>query len=114
MAPHFLWELTPFKQIKSQRSSIRPALTSILKLISWFGRVYDTLENTASPNIRISFKLIVDLVAIPDMGGAMENWGLVTFRESAMLFDPDTGSAADQKLVAMIVNHEFAHQVNCS
>ena len=45
------------------------------------------------------------------MGGAMENWGLVTFRESAMLFDPATGSAADQKLVAMIVNHEFAHQV---
>lgn len=45
------------------------------------------------------------------MGGAMENWGLVTFRESAMLFDPATGSAADQRLVAMIVDHEFAHQV---
>lgn len=45
------------------------------------------------------------------MGGAMENWGLVTFRESAMLFDPATGSAADQRLVAMIVDHESAHQV---
>ena len=46
----------------------------------------------------------------------MENWGIITFRESAMLFDPITGSAADQKLVAMIVNHEVAHQVefiNC-
>lgn len=55
--------------------------------------------------------MISDLVAIPDMGGAMENWGLVTFRESAMLFDPATGSPADQKLVVMIVDHEFAHQV---
>ena len=46
----------------------------------------------------------------------MENWGIITFRESALLFDPITGSAADQKLVAMIVNHEVAHQVeffNC-
>ncbi|PFX20498.1 Endoplasmic reticulum aminopeptidase 1 [Stylophora pistillata] len=52
----------------------------------------------------------LDLIAIPDMGGAMENWGLVTFRESAVLFDPDTGSVGDKKLVTMIVNHELAHQ----
>ncbi|CAH3110477.1 unnamed protein product [Pocillopora meandrina] len=52
----------------------------------------------------------LDLIAIPDMGGAMENWGLVTFRESAVLFDPSTGSVADKKLVTMIVNHELAHQ----
>lgn len=45
------------------------------------------------------------------MGGAMENWGLVTFRESAVLFDPTTGSVADKKLVTMIVDHELAHQV---
>ena len=44
----------------------------------------------------------------------MENWGIITFRESALLFDPITGSAADQKLVAMIVNHEVAHQVEFS
>ena len=41
----------------------------------------------------------------------MENWGLVTFRESAVLFDPGTGSIADKKLVTMIVDHELAHQV---
>ena len=52
-----------------------------------------------------------DLIAIPDMGGAMENWGLVTFRESAVLFDSSTGSVADKKLVTMIVDHELAHQV---
>ncbi len=52
-----------------------------------------------------------DLIAVPDMGGAMENWGLVTFRESAVLFDSNTGSVADKKLVTMIVDHELAHQV---
>ena len=41
----------------------------------------------------------------------MENWGLVTFRESAVLFDSSTGSVADKKLVTMIVDHELAHQV---
>lgn len=41
----------------------------------------------------------------------MENWGLVTFRESALLFDSSTGSVADKKLVTMIVGHELAHQV---
>lgn len=41
----------------------------------------------------------------------MENWGLVTFRESAVLFDSTTGSVADKKLVTMIVDHELAHQV---
>lgn len=71
--------------------------------------------------VQLTKKIVVryyipDLIAIPDLGGAMENWGIITFRESAMLFDPITGSAADQKLVAMIVNHEVAHQVefiNC-
>lgn len=48
------------------------------------------------------------------MGGAMENWGLVTFRESAVLFDSSTGSVADRKLVTMIVDHELAHQVKLS
>lgn len=44
----------------------------------------------------------------------MENWGLVTFRESAVLFDSSTGSVADKKLVTMIVDHELAHQVEVS
>ena len=55
------------------------------------------------------------MIAIPDFAaGAMENWGLVTFRESAVLFDSSTGSVADRKLVTMIVDHELAHQVKLS
>lgn len=52
-----------------------------------------------------------DLVAIPDFAaGAMENWGLVTFRETAMLFDTGVSSLFDKTRVAVVVAHELAHQ----
>ena len=54
----------------------------------------------------------LDLIAVPDfLAGAMENWGLMTFRENLLLFDPKSGSAADKQYVAIVVAHELAHQV---
>jgi cystinyl aminopeptidase len=51
-------------------------------------------------------------VAIPDFeAGAMENWGLLTFREETLLYDNSTSSVADGKLVTKIIAHELAHQV---
>ncbi|XP_041956437.1 endoplasmic reticulum aminopeptidase 2 [Alosa sapidissima] len=53
----------------------------------------------------------LDLIAIPDFqSGAMENWGLNTYRETALLFDPATSSASDQLWVTMVIGHELAHQ----
>ncbi|XP_050842975.1 leucyl-cystinyl aminopeptidase isoform X2 [Serinus canaria] len=53
----------------------------------------------------------LDLIAIPDFqSGAMENWGLITFRETALLFDNDTSSARDKKLITAVIAHELAHQ----
>ncbi|RMC22385.1 hypothetical protein DUI87_00699 [Hirundo rustica rustica] len=52
-----------------------------------------------------------NLVAIPDFqSGAMENWGLITFRETTLLFDNNTSSARDKKLVTAVIAHELAHQ----
>uniref|UniRef100_A0A672RLQ4 Endoplasmic reticulum aminopeptidase 1-like n=1 Tax=Sinocyclocheilus grahami TaxID=75366 RepID=A0A672RLQ4_SINGR len=52
-----------------------------------------------------------DLAAIPDFqSGAMENWGLTTYRESALLFDPHKSSASDKLGITMIIAHELAHQ----
>lgn len=52
-----------------------------------------------------------DLIAIPDFAaGAMENWGLVTFRDTALLFDPKTSTAGGKERVAEVVAHELAHQ----
>ncbi|XP_006013192.1 endoplasmic reticulum aminopeptidase 1 isoform X2 [Latimeria chalumnae] len=52
-----------------------------------------------------------DLAAIPDFqSGAMENWGLTTYRESALLYDPATSSASEKLGITMIIAHELAHQ----
>lgn len=57
----------------------------------------------------------LDLVGIPDFqAGAMENWGLITFRETDLLVmpgDPSTGGASIQSLlfVPIVVAHEVSH-----
>lgn len=52
-----------------------------------------------------------DMIALPDFAsGAMENWGLITFRETCMLVDPANTSLATKQYVAMVVAHELAHQ----
>ena len=51
-----------------------------------------------------------DLIGIPDFtGGAMENWGLITFRSSCILFDPETSSASSKERIAIIIAHDLAH-----
>ncbi|KAI0989893.1 hypothetical protein GJ496_006551 [Pomphorhynchus laevis] len=53
----------------------------------------------------------VDLVAVPDFAaGAMENWGLITYRDTALLVDPENTSKAAKQYVALVVGHELAHQ----
>ncbi|MSO21082.1 MAG: M1 family peptidase [Acidobacteria bacterium] len=53
----------------------------------------------------------LDQVALPDFAsGAMENWGLVTYRETALLVDPVNSSQAARLRVASVVDHELAHQ----
>ncbi|XP_030752545.1 aminopeptidase N-like [Sitophilus oryzae] len=52
-----------------------------------------------------------DMVAIPDFSaGAMENWGLITYREAYLLYDPQVSSKVSQHRVASVIAHELAHQ----
>jgi len=52
-----------------------------------------------------------DLVACPDFAaGAMENWGLMTFREAAMLVDEHDTPADSRQHIAGVIAHELAHQ----
>ncbi len=52
----------------------------------------------------------VDLVAIPDFAaGAMENLGCITFRDTALLIDPDEAARAELERVADVIAHELAH-----
>ena len=52
----------------------------------------------------------LDHIAIPDFAaGAMENWGCITYRETALLVDPANSSAGTRQRVAEVVAHEMAH-----
>lgn len=52
-----------------------------------------------------------DLVALPDFSaGAMENWGLITFREQALLYDPANSSLPMKQYVVSVIAHELTHQ----
>lgn len=52
-----------------------------------------------------------DHIALPDFSsGAMENWGLITYRELCLLADPKTSSVSTKHMVASVIAHELAHQ----
>ncbi len=53
----------------------------------------------------------LDLIAIPDFeSGAMENWGLITYRETQLLFDEKNSSAGIKEDIVNTITHEIAHQ----
>jgi aminopeptidase N len=52
----------------------------------------------------------LDQIAIPGgFGGAMENWGAITYYEPALLFDPNNSSAETRQNIYEVVAHEMAH-----
>ena len=68
-------------------------------------------SRVSSPNTTL-YRISPDLIAIPDFGaGAMENWGLITYREVAILYEEGKSSRSDKEYVAIVVAHELAHQV---
>uniref|UniRef100_A0A667ZZ12 Aminopeptidase n=1 Tax=Myripristis murdjan TaxID=586833 RepID=A0A667ZZ12_9TELE len=51
-----------------------------------------------------------DQIALPDFNaGAMENWGLITYRETALLYDTEFSSNSNKERIASIISHELAH-----
>ncbi|KAL8206924.1 UNVERIFIED_CONTAM: hypothetical protein K2H54_035302 [Gekko kuhli] len=56
-------------------------------------------------------EVTTDKIAIPDFGtGAMENWGLITYRETNLLYDPKESASSNKQRVAAVVAHELVHQ----
>uniref|UniRef100_A0A8D2B0P0 Aminopeptidase n=1 Tax=Sciurus vulgaris TaxID=55149 RepID=A0A8D2B0P0_SCIVU len=52
-----------------------------------------------------------DQIGLPDFNaGAMENWGLVTYRENSLLYDPLFSSSGNKERVVTVIAHELAHQ----
>nr|XP_012230690.1 PREDICTED: uncharacterized protein LOC105677005 [Linepithema humile] len=53
----------------------------------------------------------IDQISIPDFAaGAMENWGLVTYRESALLYTDNKTTTENRQSIATVIAHEFSHQ----
>lgn len=52
----------------------------------------------------------IDVVALPDFGfSAMENWGLITFRENMLLLDRLASTVVNERDIALTLSHEIAH-----
>ena len=81
----------------------RFSLETAIRGLEYFGEYYGIPYRSALPKL--------DLLAIPDFEyGAMENWGAITFRETAIFVDPKTSSIPQRRRVAEVVLHELAHQ----
>lgn len=77
-------------------TSLAVACVSVQTFTAAFDRAYD-LEK-------------IDLVGIPNLApGAMENWGLITFRESSLLVDPADTNSVELNWVVNTVAHEVSH-----
>ena len=49
---------------------------------------------------------------MPDFSsGAMENWGLINFRETKLLFEDGVSTMHSKENIAILLSHELAHQV---
>ena len=77
------------------------ALECAVKTLEFYDKYFD-----------IAYPLpILDMIAIPDFtSGAMENWGAITYRESALLVDENHSSLLNKQWVALVIAHEIAHQ----
>ena len=76
------------------------ALETSVKLLGYFNEYFGIPYPLAK----------LDHIAIPDFAaGAMENWGIVTYRETALLVDPENSSAGTRQRVAEVIAHEMAH-----
>ncbi|XP_035234525.1 leucyl-cystinyl aminopeptidase [Anguilla anguilla] len=83
-----------------EKDQIKYALETGAKLLDF----YNTFFGIKYPLNKL------DLVAIPDfLAGAMENWGLITFRETTLLVVNES-SILDRQLVTSVIAHELAHQ----
>ncbi len=86
---------------KNKSSQAKFALEVAIKSLEFYNEYFD-----------IPYPLpVLDLIAIPDFeSAAMENWGAVTFRETAILVDEKNTSLSNKQWVAIVIAHELAHQ----
>ncbi|KAI1145070.1 aminopeptidase 2 [Nemania diffusa] len=104
----------PLAQVKSTKSNFPLSIVCPLGSeaeadyalnLAWEGLcLFSQMFNSPYPLSKL------DLAAVPDFSaGAMENWGLITFRTNALLLDVDDSSLERKQYIANTVLHEIAH-----
>uniref|UniRef100_A0AAQ4S6F2 Aminopeptidase n=1 Tax=Gasterosteus aculeatus aculeatus TaxID=481459 RepID=A0AAQ4S6F2_GASAC len=84
----------------SKHKTINYALNKTGPILKFFEKYY----NSSYPLPKS------DQIALPDFNaGAMENWGLITYRETALLYDEAFSSNSNKQRIATIIAHELAH-----
>jgi aminopeptidase N len=84
-----------------KREQGRFALASAIELLRYFNDYFGVKYPLPK----------LDLIAIPHgYVSAMEHWGAVTFRESALLFDPTASAGTARRGIFSLIAHELAHQ----
>jgi aminopeptidase N len=79
----------------------RFALENAVKLLAFYNDYFGVKYPLAK----------LDLIAVPGgFGGAMENWGGITFFESRLLFDPSSNPDSARRGIFSVIAHEMAHQ----
>uniref|UniRef100_A0A182PTS9 Aminopeptidase N n=1 Tax=Anopheles epiroticus TaxID=199890 RepID=A0A182PTS9_9DIPT len=81
--------------------SVQEGLKLLKTLGNWVDYPFDSVKEISR----------MYMAAVPDFAaGAMENWGLITYRESSLLYVPEDATTLQQQRIATIISHELAHQ----
>ncbi|KAH0620152.1 hypothetical protein JD844_014785 [Phrynosoma platyrhinos] len=102
------------------RTTFQPTLKMSTYLLAFIVSQFESVDANQNGTLWLQsqpdcslFLLHADQVALPDFNaGAMENWGLVTYRENSLLFDPNFSSIGNKERVVTVIAHELAHQVH--
>ncbi|ODV82321.1 uncharacterized protein CANTADRAFT_19886 [Suhomyces tanzawaensis NRRL Y-17324] len=86
---------------KGYLESAQLALEIAPKILDYFSQVFE-----------IDYPLPkLDLMVVHAYShNAMENWGLITYRSTALLYDEKTSDSSYKQKVAYVIAHELAHQ----
>ena len=88
---------TPAQKLSSLDFALKEAVDTIVFFDDYFGVPYPLPK--------------ADHVAVPDFSaGAMENWGLITYRETALIVEEQHSGLAARQYVSSVIAHELSHQ----
>jgi len=87
--------------VAQDKDHLKYSVDEAVKTLDFFADYFDTPYPLSK----------CDQVALPDFdAGAMENWGLITYREVLLLADPDNRSISSEQYISMVIAHELSHQ----